>query len=37
VLKGPAGLPVGLQLVAAPGQDARLLAIAAWVEHEFAV
>jgi len=32
VLEGPAGLPIGLQLVAAPGQDARLLTIAAWVE-----
>ncbi|HYZ87811.1 MAG TPA: amidase [Myxococcales bacterium] len=36
VLKGPAGLPVGLQLVGAPGQDARLLAIASWVEKQFA-
>ena len=37
VLEGPAGLPIGLQLVAAPGQDARLLAIAAWVENQLAV
>jgi len=37
VLSGPAGLPVGLQLVAAPGEDARLLSIAAWVEKQFSV
>ncbi|HWE23466.1 MAG TPA: amidase family protein, partial [Myxococcales bacterium] len=34
VLKGPAGLPVGLQLVAAPGEDERLVAVAAWVEKQ---
>jgi Asp-tRNA(Asn)/Glu-tRNA(Gln) amidotransferase A subunit family amidase len=34
VLNGPAGLPLGLQLVAAPGQDARLLAVACWVEKQ---
>jgi len=34
VLIGPAGLPVGLQLVAPPGADDRLLAAAAWVERE---
>jgi Asp-tRNA(Asn)/Glu-tRNA(Gln) amidotransferase A subunit family amidase len=34
VLTGPAGLPVGLQLVGAPGTDDRLLAVAAWVERE---
>jgi len=34
VLTGPAGLPVGLQLVAAPGADDRLLAVAAWIERE---
>ena len=34
VLHGPAGLPVGLQLVATPGDDSRLLAIAAWVEQQ---
>src|SRR5256714_399646 len=34
VLTGPAGLPVGLQLVGAPGDDARLLAVAAWIERE---
>jgi Asp-tRNA(Asn)/Glu-tRNA(Gln) amidotransferase A subunit family amidase len=31
-LVGPAGLPLGLQLVADRGDDARLLAVAAWVE-----
>jgi Asp-tRNA(Asn)/Glu-tRNA(Gln) amidotransferase A subunit family amidase len=30
---GPHRLPLGLQLVAAPGDDARLLAAAAWVEQ----
>ncbi|MFL5309242.1 MAG: amidase [Myxococcales bacterium] len=34
VLTGPAGLPVGLQLVAAPGADDRLIAVAAWIERE---
>jgi Asp-tRNA(Asn)/Glu-tRNA(Gln) amidotransferase A subunit family amidase len=29
---GPSGLPLGLQLVAAPGDDDRLLRAAAWVE-----
>lgn len=29
---GPAGLPLGLQLVARCGEDARLLAVAAWAE-----
>lgn len=29
---GPAGLPLGLQLVATPGRDAGLLAAAAWLE-----
>ncbi|HUQ42292.1 MAG TPA: amidase [Candidatus Limnocylindrales bacterium] len=29
---GPNGLPLGLQLVAAPGDDARLLSAAVWVE-----
>jgi Asp-tRNA(Asn)/Glu-tRNA(Gln) amidotransferase A subunit family amidase len=33
VLTGPAGLPVGLQLVGARGTDDRLLAVAAWVER----
>lgn len=31
--RGPAGLPLGLQLVAAPGDDARLFATAAWAER----
>ena len=34
VLTGPAGLPVGLQIVGAPGGDDRLLAVAAWIERE---
>ena len=34
VLTGPARLPVGLQLVGAPGADDRLLAVAAWIERE---
>jgi len=33
VLRGPAGLPVGLQLVAPIGADARLVAAAKWI-HE---
>jgi Asp-tRNA(Asn)/Glu-tRNA(Gln) amidotransferase A subunit family amidase len=32
VLKGPAGLPIGLQIVGMRDDDARLLAIASWVE-----
>jgi Asp-tRNA(Asn)/Glu-tRNA(Gln) amidotransferase A subunit family amidase len=32
VLKGPAGLPIGLQVVGMRNDDARLLAIAQWVE-----
>ncbi|MFL5360300.1 MAG: amidase family protein, partial [Myxococcales bacterium] len=31
VLRGPAGLPVGLQLVAPIGADARLVAAAKWI------
>ncbi len=31
LMRGPAGMPVGAQLLARPGQDARLLAAAAWV------
>jgi Asp-tRNA(Asn)/Glu-tRNA(Gln) amidotransferase A subunit family amidase len=31
---GPQGLPIGLQLVGAPGQDARLLGTARWVESQ---
>ena len=34
--RGPAGLPVGVQLVGRPGEDARLLAIALFVEAAFA-
>lgn len=30
---GPAGLPLGVQVVGLPGQDARTLAAAAWVER----
>lgn len=30
---GPHGLPLGLQLVAAPGEDDRLLSAAAWAEQ----
>lgn len=33
-LTGPAGLPVGLQLVGRVGDDARTLAAAAWVEAQ---
>src|SRR5205085_1986424 len=33
---GPARLPLGLQLVAAPGDDARVLAAAAWAEAKLA-
>jgi len=32
VLKGPAGLPIGLQIVGMRNDDARLLAIASWIE-----
>jgi Asp-tRNA(Asn)/Glu-tRNA(Gln) amidotransferase A subunit family amidase len=32
LLRGPAGLPLGLQLIGAPGKDAELLAAAAWIE-----
>lgn len=34
--RGPAGLPVGVQLVAAPGADARLAAAALWAERVLA-
>ncbi|HEX7124768.1 MAG TPA: amidase [Thermodesulfobacteriota bacterium] len=30
---GPSGLPLGLQIVGAPGDDRRLLAVAAWAEQ----
>jgi len=33
---GEAGLPLGLQLVGRPGDDARVLAAAAWVEQQLA-
>jgi Asp-tRNA(Asn)/Glu-tRNA(Gln) amidotransferase A subunit family amidase len=29
--KGPSGLPLGVQLAARPGEDAKLLAVASWV------
>ncbi len=32
---GPAGMPVGVQLVDLPGADARTLAVARWVEGAF--
>jgi amidase len=32
--RGPAGLPVGIQLVGPRGRDAALVAVAAWVERE---
>ena len=31
---GPSGLPLGVQLVGAPGGDAALLAVAAWVDSK---
>lgn len=34
--RGEEGLPLGVQLVARPGADARLLSAAAWVEAELA-
>jgi Asp-tRNA(Asn)/Glu-tRNA(Gln) amidotransferase A subunit family amidase len=33
VLKGPAGLPIGLQIVGRRGHDAELLAAASWIEQ----
>lgn len=35
-LKGPSGMPVGIQLVAARGDDARLLRTARWLEKQLA-
>jgi len=29
---GPAGMPMGIQIVGLPGADARTLAVARWVE-----
>lgn len=34
IATGPNKLPLGLQLAARPGDDARLLAAAAWAEHK---
>lgn len=34
--RGPAGLPLAVQLVGRPGEDARLLACAAWLEATLA-
>ena len=34
LLQGPAGLPLGVQLVGARGEDARLLKVAAWLERD---
>ncbi|HEY8251442.1 MAG TPA: amidase [Burkholderiales bacterium] len=33
---GPAGMPLGIQLVGLPGDDAWTLAVAAWAEHVLA-
>jgi len=33
---GEAGLPIGIQVVARPGDDAKLLAVGAWIEAKFA-
>jgi Asp-tRNA(Asn)/Glu-tRNA(Gln) amidotransferase A subunit family amidase len=33
---GPAGLPLAVQVVGAPGDDARVLAAAAWLETALA-
>lgn len=35
-LTGPAGMPIGVQLVGARGDDARLLAVAAWLQTQLA-
>ena len=34
---GPSGLPLGVQVVGLPGQDARVLACAAWIEEGLAL
>ena len=31
--RGPHGLPVGVSVIARPGQDAQLFAVAAWLEQ----
>jgi len=36
LLEGPSGMPLGCQLVAAPGDDARLLRTASWLERRLA-
>lgn len=36
ILQGPGGLPLGCQLVGAPGDDARLLRLARWLETTIA-
>ena len=36
LLRGPAGLPLGVQLVGRWGEDARLLSAAAWLSRNFA-
>ena len=36
LLRGPAGLPLGVQLVGGWGEDARLLSAAAWLGRNFA-
>lgn len=36
VAHGEAGLPLGLQVIARPGDDARALAAAAWIERQLA-
>jgi len=36
LLSGEGGLPLGLQLIGAPGNDARLLRTASWVEERLA-
>jgi len=35
-ISGPSGLPIGVQLVGARGDDARLLAVAAWLQTQLA-
>ncbi len=37
LMTGPAGLPIGAQLLARPGDEARLLAAAAWIMAEGAL